>query len=113
MCEKLEPKVLATLKHPLYLLVLGEFAGLLRDEGDPAAGEVKIRRCMELVATSPLKWHPSRIEGHLGYGDGLLKQGAPPGSEEQYKLALMVAETIGDGPRAETTKLAEVLGRPQ
>lgn len=70
---------------------------------------------MELVAKSPLKWHPARIEGHLGYGDGLLKRGALKEAEEQYKLALMVAETIGDQERAEATraKLADVLGRPE
>jgi tetratricopeptide (TPR) repeat protein len=81
--------------HPLYLLLLGDYAGLLRHKGDLAGAEKAIRQAIELGRDSPLYWHPVAAEAILQLADLVLRERRDPvEAEKLYREALNIAKGI-------------------
>lgn len=45
-------------RHPYYLMLLGQYAGIQKECGDADGAEASIRRVLDLGVRSPLRWHP-------------------------------------------------------
>ncbi len=108
--DKLYKKVLQTGKevlgeeHPLYGLLLGDYAGMLRDKGDPVAAEAAICKALDIGRKSPLQGHPGMIDALLKYGDHLRDHGNQQKAEQLYHEALDIAAKFGRSNLADTAR---------
>src|SRR5207244_1396581 len=81
--------------HPLTLLLLGDYAGLLRQMGEVTRAESVIRQTIERGRHSPLYWHPVSVDAFLELGDLVLNQKHDSKEAEKlYREALRIAERI-------------------
>ncbi len=78
-------------EHPLCLLALGDYAGLLRQKGDVAGGEQAIRKALAAARRSPLRYHPAMIEGLVELADHVRQRQDLAEAEQLYREALTVA----------------------
>jgi tetratricopeptide (TPR) repeat protein len=83
-------------RHPLTILVLGDYAGLLRQMGELSEAEATLRKAVELGRNSPLYWHPVAVDAILELGDHVLRQkGDAEEAEALYREAVHIADSIG------------------
>ncbi len=90
--------------HPISILLLGDYAGLLRQKGDLEGGVRAIRRALELGRGSPIRWHPAGIEARLQLGDYEHRQG---NLIEAAELFLEAAEIARRANRPDQIRAAE------
>ena len=80
--------------HPLYLVLRGDYAGLLNAMGDKQKADAEFRKVMELGRRSPIRWHPVMIEGLMKYGDELRDRGDTQEAKKVYLEAMEVARKV-------------------
>ncbi len=80
--------------HPLSILLLGDYAGLLRDKGDMEGAVRAIRQALVLGRRSPIRWHPAGIDARLQLGDYERGRGNATEAERLYTEAAEVARAV-------------------
>jgi tetratricopeptide (TPR) repeat protein len=80
--------------HPLYILLLGDYAGQLLDAKRDTEAVTVFREVLELARNSPVRWHPVSIDARLRFGDYLRDHENYKEAESQYRDALEIAQTI-------------------
>jgi hypothetical protein len=78
--------------HPLYIMLLGDYAGLQVKNGDPVAAEAAIKKARQLAGKSILRWHPLRLTATIEYADFLHNHGRSNEAVAWYKEGLEIAE---------------------
>lgn len=74
--------------HPLTAMLLGEYAGFLREQGQVQAAEARIKRAIEIGRESMASGHPLMLMGLLEYGKHLRDAGRTTEAEERFQEVL-------------------------
>jgi serine/threonine protein kinase/tetratricopeptide (TPR) repeat protein len=97
-------------EHPWCIILLADYAGLLRQNGEDADAEKAIREAIELGRHSPIRWHPAAIGAAVELADALRDQRKFEEAEQLYREALDIVGQLQWQPKVVQiqAKLAEL-----
>ena len=73
-------------RHPIVLMLMGDYAGLLRQKGDLSEAEAEIQDALARARQSPLCGHPFMIQAINELATAMRARGQPKDLEESRKL---------------------------
>ncbi|MBW3596420.1 MAG: serine/threonine-protein kinase [Planctomycetes bacterium] len=82
-------------QHPLYLMLLGDYAGLLRQQGDTELALSTVRRALDMADRTIMRWHPAIIEALRELAQEERNRKNYQEAERLYRRALEVARRTG------------------
>jgi tetratricopeptide (TPR) repeat protein len=106
-CRRVHAEMLESLthvlgeRHPLRIMALADYAGILKQAGDIEASLSAIREALELGRQSPLYFHPGTIDSLRELADFLHGQGEHDEAERLYREAIQIARKTGQQARLE------------
>ncbi len=96
----LKARQIVGVDHPMYILALGDYAGLLKEMNRFDEAEVVLAQVITLYRRSPLRDHPLVLPTFPVYADFMLQRGKPKEAEAALREALALAIKLRMRPEA-------------